>query len=63
MLHLVISMKGYGTDSITMTTTFFQRSFAQCLVVSVCKVSNDLDKYLPRHSVFKDCLESGRSIT
>ena len=22
------------------------------------KVSNDLDKYLPRHSIFKDCLES-----
>ena len=28
-----------------------------CLVVSACKVSNDLDKYLQRHSIFKDCLE------
>ena len=27
-------------------------------VVSAFKVSNDLDKYLPRHSIFKDCLES-----
>ena len=41
-----------------MTTNFFQRSFAQCLVVSTFKVSNDSDKYLPRHSVIKDCLES-----
>ena len=41
-----------------MTTNFFQRSFAQCLVVSAFKVSNDSDKYLPRHSVIKDCLES-----
>ena len=41
-----------------MTTNFFQRSFAQCLVVSAVKVSNDLQKYLPRHSIFKDCLES-----
>ena len=41
-----------------MTTNFFQRSFAQCLVVSTFKVSNDLHKYLPKHSIFKDCLES-----
>ena len=41
-----------------MATHFFQRSFAYCLVVSVFKVSNDLQKYLPRHSIFKDCLES-----
>ena len=41
-----------------MTTNFFQRSFAQCLVVSAFKVSNDLDKYFPRHSIFKNCLES-----
>ena len=37
---------------------FFQRSFTQCLVVSTFKVSNDLDKYLPRHGIIKDCLES-----
>ena len=41
-----------------MTTNFFQRSFAQCLVVSAFKVSNDLEKYLLRHSIIKDCLES-----
>ena len=27
-------------------------------MVSVFKVSNDLDKYLPTHSIIKDCLES-----
>ena len=27
-------------------------------MVSASKVSDDLDKYLPRHSMFKDCLES-----
>ena len=41
-----------------MTTNFFQRSFALCLVDSIFKVSNDSDKYLPRHSIIKDCLES-----
>ena len=40
-----------------MTTNFFRRCFACCLVLSVFKVSNDLDKYLPRHSIFKNCLE------
>ena len=39
-----------------MITTFFKDLFV-CLVVSAFKVSNDLDKYLPRHSIFKDCLE------
>ena len=43
---------------ITKTTNFFQKCFAQCLVVPAFKASNDLDKYLPRHSVYKDCLES-----
>ena len=41
-----------------MATHFFQRSFVLCLVVSVFKVSNDLHKYLLRHNLFKDCLES-----
>ena len=27
-------------------------------MVSVFKVSNDLDKYSPRHSIIKDCLKS-----
>ena len=58
MLHFMISIEGAWTDIIAMTTNFFQRSFAQCLVVSAFKVSNDSDKYLPRHSVIKDCLES-----
>ena len=51
-------LKGPGTDIIAMTINFFQRSFAWYLVVSAFKVSNDLDKYLPRHSIIKDCLES-----
>ena len=51
-------MKGPGTDIIAMTTNFFQISFAQCLVVFAFKVSNDSDKYLPRHSIIKDCSES-----
>ena len=37
---------------------FFSKIFAQCLVVSAFKVSNDSDKYMPRHSIIKDCLES-----
>ena len=41
-----------------MTNNFFQRSFAECFLVSAFKVPNDSDKYLPRHSVIKDCLES-----
>ena len=51
-------LKGPGTDIIAMTTIFFQRSLAQCLVVSVFKVSNDLDNYFLTHSIFKDCLVS-----
>ena len=51
-------LKGPGTDIIAMTTNFFQRSLAQCLVASVFKVSNDLDNYLLTHSIFKDCLVS-----
>ena len=51
-------MKGPGTDIIAMTTNFFQISFAQCLVVFTFKVSNDSDKYLPRHSIVNDCSES-----
>ena len=31
---------------ITIDNQFFQRSFAECLVVSPFKVSNDLDKHL-----------------
>ena len=58
MLPLVISIEGAWDRTIVMTTNFFQRCFAQCLVVSVFKVSSNLDKYLPRHSVFGDCLES-----
>ena len=41
-----------------MTINFFQRSFAECLVVFAFKVSNDLDKYLLRHSIIRNCLES-----
>ena len=58
MLHFVISIERPGTNILAMTTNFFQRSFAQCLVVSAFKVSNDLDKYFPRYSIFKNCLES-----
>ena len=40
-----------------MTTKFFQRSQTWYLAFQH-RVSNDLDKYLPRHSIFKGCLES-----
>ena len=33
---------------------------AKSIVVLTSKVSNDLDKYLLRHSVFKVCLESDK---
>ena len=41
-----------------MTTNFFKHLLCNCFVVSAFEVSNDLDKYLPRHCIFKDCLES-----
>ena len=53
MSHFVISIEGAWDRHCN----FFQRFFAQCLAVSALKVSNDLDKYLPRQ-YFKDCLES-----
>ena len=58
MLHFVISTERAWDRHSRHDNQFFQRYFAQCLVVSAFKVSNDLDKYLPRHSIFKDCLES-----
>ena len=57
MLHFVISIEGAWDGYHRYHNQFFQRSFAKCLVVSACN-SNDLRKYLPRHSIFKDCLES-----
>ena len=53
-------MKGPGTDIIAMATNFFSKIFCimPCSFLSAFKVSSDLDKYLPRHSLFKDCLES-----
>ena len=58
MLHFMISIKGAWDRHHRYDNQFFQRSFAQYLVVSAFKVSNHSDKYLPRHSVIKDCLES-----
>ena len=59
MLHFVISIGGiWDRHPRHDNQFFFQRSFAKCLVVSAFKVSNDLDNYLPRHSIFKNCLES-----
>ena len=58
MFHFVISIEGAWDQHPRHDNNFFKRSFAQCLVVSTFKVSNDLDKYLPRHNMFKDCLES-----
>ena len=45
---------GSGTDNITMETNFFKSLFHN---VSTFKVSNDLDEYFPKRSVFKFCLE------
>ena len=58
MLHFLISIERAWDRHHRYDNQFFQRSFAQRLVVSDFKVSNDSDKYLPRHSVIKDCLES-----
>ena len=54
----MISIEGAWDRHHRYDNQFFQRSFAKCLVVSTFKVSNDLDKCLPRHSIIKDCLES-----
>ena len=53
MANFVVSIEGAWDRHYHYDKQFFQRCFAQCLVVSAFKVSNDLDKYLPRHSVFK----------
>ena len=58
MHHFVISTEGAWDQHHCYDNQFFQISFASCLVVFAFKVSNDLDKYLPRHSILKDCLES-----
>ena len=58
MLHFVIFIEGVWDRHHRYGNPFFQRSFAQRLVASVFKVSNDLHKYLPRYNIFKDCLES-----
>ena len=50
MLHLLTSIKGHPRHD---------KSFFKDLLHNVAfKVSNDLDKYLPRHNIFKNCLES-----
>ena len=58
MPHFMVSVKGAWDRHHRYDNQFFQRSFAECLVVFAFKVSNDLDKYMPRHSRIKDCLES-----
>ena len=58
MLHFMISIEGAWDRHHRYDDQFFQRPFAQCFVVSAFKVSNDLEKYLPRHSISEDCLES-----
>ena len=58
MLHFMIPIEGAWDRHHRYDNQLFQRTFAQCLVVSAFKVSTDSDKYLPRHSVIKDCLES-----
>ena len=58
MLHFMTYIEGAWDRHHRYDNQFFQRSFAKCLVVSAFKVSNDLDKYLARYSIIKDCLES-----
>ena len=57
MLLLVESIKGAWDPNYNNGNQFFQRSFAYCLEVSAYKVWNDLDEYLLRRFMFKDCLE------
>ena len=54
----MISIEGVWDWHPCHDNQLFQKSFAQCLIVSTFKVSNNLDKYLPKHSIFKDFLES-----
>ena len=58
MLYFVISIEKAWDRHHHYDNQFLHRCFAESLLVSAFKVSNDSDKYLPRHSVFKDCLES-----
>ena len=57
MALFVTFIQGIWYQNYNNGSHFFQRSFAQCLVVSASKVLNDLDKYLLRHCTLKDCLE------
>ena len=58
MPHFMIFIEGAWDRHHRYDNQFFQRSFALCLVDSIFKVSNGSEKYLPRHSIMKDCLES-----
>ena len=51
MPHFVISIERAWDRHHRNDNQFFSNIFA-------FKVSNDSDKYLPRHSIIKDCLES-----
>ena len=60
MLHFVISIEGAWDRHHHYDNQFFLKIFCvmSCSFGLKIKVSNDLDKNLPRDSIFKDCLQS-----
>ena len=58
MLYFMIPIEGAWDRDHHYDTQLFSKMFCILSLVSAFKVSNNLDKHLPRHSIFKDCLES-----
>ena len=58
MLHFVIFIEGAWDRHHRYDNQFFSKIFCVMSCSFRFKVSNDLQKYLPRYSIFMDCLES-----
>ena len=58
MPHFVISIEGAWDRHHRYDDQFFSNIFCIMSCTFAFKVSDDSDKYLPRHSRIKDCLES-----
>ena len=58
MLHFVISIEGAWDRHDHCDNQFFPKIFCVMSRSFRLQVSNDSDKYLPRHGIVKDCLES-----
>ena len=57
MLILVKSIEGVLDWNYNNDNHFFSKIFCKMSLLSAFKVLNDLDTYLLRHCIFKDCLE------